>query len=249
MIRLRHLIFALLLLLTTTMVSAQTGQGQLCLRAFEDRNANGIQDPGEPLITRGISAELQDSAGVTIRSALMDDSPQAAQGVLCFQQLAPGQYSLVVVSADYNATTAQAFIAQVTDSSIPQVFAYGGQLVTIAAPLPTDDTVLTAAEQRALIERLFFAGLGAALVVGGMIVLGVIIYAIFIRPRIRRAAVAAPATGAYPSARATTGSMPAVRPDTGSSRPIQPGTGDTPTPGMEPAIDPEDTDRFKPPRD
>ena len=66
-------------LLTATGVSAQTG-GQFCVRSFEDRNGNSTLDPGEPLLTSGISANLLNAESVIVASALLADSPTAAPG-------------------------------------------------------------------------------------------------------------------------------------------------------------------------
>jgi hypothetical protein len=70
------------------------------VRAFEDTNANGKLDAGEALLTRGINVNLLDAQNVTIASALLDQSPTAAQGVVCFQFLAAGQYT-INISAEY----------------------------------------------------------------------------------------------------------------------------------------------------
>src|SRR6185369_17943230 len=93
-------ILTLVFALSGTAVAAQQTGGQLCVRSFEDRNGNGKLDAGEPLLTRGVSINLLDAGGITVASALLDTSPTAAQGVVCFQFLASGQYSVEVTSAD-----------------------------------------------------------------------------------------------------------------------------------------------------
>ena len=71
----------LFLLLISNMALAQSG-GQLWVRSYEDRNANGVRDTGEPLLTRGVSVDLVNGDGIVIASALLDNSPNASQGLV-----------------------------------------------------------------------------------------------------------------------------------------------------------------------
>jgi len=187
---------------------AQAG-GQVCVQAFEDRNANGLQDAGEPRITRGISATLANEQGVIIQSGLMEDSPTAATGTYCFQRLEAGQYGLRVSSAEHTATTPSEFVTAVTGSDV-QVFEYGGQLITVSNTTATSgepDLVLSETEQRSLITRLVLAGGGALLVMVAMAVVGAILYFIFGR---RQPSPAAYSTGSMPAVPSNTGAMPPV---------------------------------------
>src|SRR5688500_4092395 len=112
------------LLIAAQVALAQSG-GQLWVRSFEDRNGNGVREPGEPFLTQGISVNLLNADGVIIASALLDESPNAAQGLVGFQLLPPGQYSVSVTSADYTATAQETFTTTVSDTGVPPVLEFG----------------------------------------------------------------------------------------------------------------------------
>jgi len=195
---------------------AQSG-GQICVRSFEDRNLNGALDAGEPLLTRGISANLLNSAGITIETALLDDSSRAAQGIMCFQFLEAGQYTVSLASADYNPTASNAFPANVTTTSV-EIFDFGATLAVSEPPLTTEELAQQAALERqgeisaAQWGRIFVAVAGGAIAFGVFTVLGVLIYAIFVRPR----GAERPPAGYYSG---DTGAYYPVT-DTGAYRPI-----------------------------
>jgi hypothetical protein len=194
----RVLIILIIVLALSSITKAQTG-GQFCLRAYEDRNENSQFDSGEPFITRGVSANLLNAENIVVASALMDDSPNAAQGVICFQFLTPGQYSLTVTSADFSPITADTFTASIGEGTLPTVVEYGAQRAAVE-PLPTPaNREFIPADQRDILQRIVLSALGALLVVAGMVVLGVFIYLIAFRNR--------PAPGRTPA----TGSIPAVK--------------------------------------
>jgi hypothetical protein len=221
----RRLLYALsLILLTCGLVLAQTG-GQVCVRAFEDRNANGQQDNNEPYITRGISATLASGEGIIVGTALIEDSPNAANGMLCFQRLAAGQYSIRLVSADYSATTPSEFVTAVTETGIPPVLDFGGQMIA-SAPV-VDPQAQALARQELQAYRLLSAGIGGAIAIAVVGLLGIFVYLIFMR---RRAPVvpvvqARPGTS-YQAARPVPAQQNAYSlyddDDTGKSRPINP---------------------------
>lgn len=195
-------------------VAAQEDDGQFCMRAFEDRNGNGQRDPGEPLITRGVGAELLDSQGAIIASALLDNSPTGAQGVICFQNLAPGQYTMNVTSADFAATTDDNMTVSITGSGLPTVFEFGGQ--RLESDPATTTTTSTTVDRDEAIMRVVVAVLGGGAAIVLMLLLGALIYAIFFRQR-TQPTVLATDTGQFK--RRTTGSMPVVPPtDTGQFR-------------------------------
>jgi hypothetical protein len=184
-----------------TIVTAQD-DGQFCLRAFEDRNANGLREPSvEPLLTRGLSANLLDSGGVVIKSQLMEESPNAAQGVLCFQFLAAGQYTMMVSSADFQATTPDSMTIAISSGAIPTVFEFGGQrIISETTGTPPANQGALDAETMALLERAVVAGLGTGLVVAAMIILGALIYLVVYRRRLGHAPDFDPrrTSGSYP---------------------------------------------------
>lgn len=222
------LITVVSLLLFASISSAQSSSGQLCIRAFEDRNANGSQDANEPPIVRGVSATLSNATGLIVDSALMENSSTASSGTLCFQRLEAGQYTMRVSSADYTPTTPSDFTAAVSDSGIPQVLSYGGQFIPVEMPINEGEISQEDRLQSSLI-RSVFAGLGALLIMGAMTVLGALIYFFVLRNRQSPTATgvyqAVPPTGQY-----------ATVPDTGQ----YPAVANTPRTGVAPISD--DTD-------
>ena len=128
------LLLASATLLTSATLTLAQGGGQFCLRAFEDRNGNGSLEPGEPLLTAGVSAELRDAAGLVVASGLLDSSPMAAQGVICFQFLQPGEYTLVVSSAARAATGDTSFTQRIDEGALPILVDYGARQLPAAAP-------------------------------------------------------------------------------------------------------------------
>ncbi|MBZ0279084.1 MAG: hypothetical protein K8I60_23260, partial [Anaerolineae bacterium] len=127
----RILFVCVLALLVLVPVTAAQSGGQLCVRAFEDRSGNGTLDAGEPLLTRGISVNLLDASNVTVASALMDESPTSAQGVICFQGLPGGQYTVAITSAEYTATTPDLITTTIAADGLPTVVEYGGRLANV----------------------------------------------------------------------------------------------------------------------
>jgi len=216
-------------MMLSTFALAQDSAGQLCLRAYEDRNANMVYDEGEPFIAKDVGVNLANAEGVIVQTALLDDSPRASQGLMCFQNLASGQYTLIVASAAYLPTLNTAFIATVSQSSVPQVFDYGAQVIASELPTPSPTGQVSPLQLRALLQRVLFGSLGAAVVMTVVGIIGVILYFLFVRPK--------PVTAYAPEQaymRPDTGAMP-IAEQTRVVREVLP-----PTEG--------DTDRFKPPK-
>lgn len=223
----------LMIFLSGMMITmAQEGDGQVCIRAFEDRNSNGSLDANEPPITRAIGVNLMNSLSVTIDSKLLDDSPTAAQGVVCFQQLSAGDYMIVVTSADYAAVTSTVFNASVVPGAIPTRFDFGAQSITadsitITDANPSSGSDLTPEEQNNLLQGIFFGGIGAVIVMGAMFIVGLLIYFGVFRRRMNNLPSPTttgsfrPVTGPMPAAHET-GQHYAVRPDTGQLAAIPP---------------------------
>lgn len=184
------------------LVSAQTG-GQFCVKAFEDRNGNGLQDAGEPVLTRGVGINLLNRGGVVVQSAILENSQRAAFGEFCFQFLSAGQYSIEVSSADYTATTPNTMTAAVSESGAPVVMQFGGQRVASLSSSTGVTPALSAQQQRNQVAQLVVAGLSALLVIAVMVVIGGLVYWLGFRGRLQAAAAA--------DARRTTGSMRTVR--------------------------------------
>ncbi|GAB4512192.1 MAG: hypothetical protein OHK0046_11330 [Anaerolineae bacterium] len=214
---------ALLLLLTLfSFNSAAQNDAALCVRAFEDRNGNGQRDPGEPLLTRGLGANLLDARGVIIQTALLDNSPTSAQGVICFENLANQQYTLEVTSAEFAATTLDNITVNITNDAATRraILEYGGARVfsTTQAAAPAEDT--TEVDREAALERVAVSAVGALAAMFGTVFIGLILYVLFLRGR--RRGPMEPPPGYYRSdPRATsTSAMRAVPPptDTGEFR-------------------------------
>lgn len=202
------------LLAAGIMAQSNNADGEFCVRAFADTNGNGVRDLNEAPLQGGISANLLDASGIVIASALLDNSPTQARGLICFQFLPPGQYAIEVVSADYNATTVNVMTNVVRAGEVPYVMDFGAhQVGGLTAAAATDDQTLSESQ----VMRIVVALGGAVGAIVAMSFLGFLIYLIGYRGRLRR--VAAPAAGdeyyRRPSSTATsTGGYPAVR-DTG----------------------------------
>lgn len=185
-LQLRRLILVIatfcLLALSGTAVHAQEG-GQFCLRAYEDRDGNGVRDASDPAITRGVSAVLMNEDNVIIASALMDDSPTAARGVICFLGLESQQYTMMVTSADFTTITGDNMIVNVIAGEQPPVLEFGGQRVTTTTVQSTTSDTTT--NRDALVERALVAGGGAIGVMFVMAIIGLFIYLLFFRNRRR----------------------------------------------------------------
>ncbi len=212
-------------------VLAQTSGGQICIRSFEDRNSNGILDVGEPLITRSVSASLTDSAGIIIGTQLLDDSSRAAQGIMCFQFLDEGQYTVSVTSADYNATGSNTFQAAVSGLSA-EVFDFGARSAIEQSESATSDSSAPASgasRQSAALQRLIFGAVGAVVITVFMLIAGAVIYFVYFQPRLNRLKASQPAYAAVggPPPDAVYQQPPAPRPqeDFSDTRPMPPGGG------------------------
>ena len=242
-------VMAAVLLMPMAMISAQEGQGQLCVRAFEDRNRSGARDGGEPYLVDGVSVNLLNEDNIIIDTALLSQSARKSEGLVCFQRLMPGVYTLQVVSADYMPTSPSQVTYSIEESSIPQVLEFGAELIVVDMPTVQSDTPRTLQEALtpARLQRILFAAIGAAVVMAGMGVLGVLGWYLFVRPRYKRGPVTS--TGQY-AAVPPTGSYPPVSPpSTGRFQPVTPPTSAMPpvvTGEEKPPLD-DDIERFQPP--
>jgi len=215
-------ITVLLAVVFASITAAQSSSGQVCIRAFEDRNGNGISDANEPPITRGISVTLGDASGVIIDTAIMENSPTASSGTLCFQRLPEGQYTLRVSSANYQATGASEFVTVANASGVVDVLPYGAQVIPEES-LPATTPALSQEDRlQANLVRMVFAGLSAILIMGAMVVVGALIYFFVLRKRSQ------PVTGVYQPV-PETGQTNAV-PATGQYQPVETPAAPQPTP-------------------
>lgn len=242
-------------LLMSSISIAQEGEGQICVRAFEDRNSNGTFDANEPLITQGVGVNLMNALGVTIDSKLLGDSSTSAQGVVCFQQLLIGDYMVVVTSADYSAVTSTTFNASVVPGSVPVRFDFGGQVISTATDsISTDSSAVPQADRDQAIQGILFGLIGAVVVMGIMVIAGMVIYFGVFRRRMNRVMLQGtggfrPVTGPMPAYNPGTGPMPAYSspPSTGSMPAVEPHNpllNRDPNEGSPPLFSDEDTDQM-----
>jgi|GEM_PF-5963495 hypothetical protein len=163
--------------------------GLLWVRFFEDRNSSGTVDAGEPLITRDVAVALLDAEGVVVASTRLNASPTAAQGMIGFQNLEPGTYSVVLTSAVWEPTGAERVSVRLAGDGIPVIVEYGARPARSADGPSTWRGVfglpiyLGQPEQVARAALSLFAALMIAIV---MVVIGLLIYTMVLRRRHRR---------------------------------------------------------------
>jgi hypothetical protein len=230
---------------SATLAQAQNN-AQACVRLYEDRGRSGTLDAGEPFITKDVGVNLANDQGIIIKTALVDDSPQASSGLVCFTQLEAGQYTVSVASAAYSPTTDSVFVTAVGESAVPLVFDVGMERITTSLPTPEGGTgVLTPSQARNALERVFVAGIGSLFAVVVFAAIGAVLYVTILRPRVR-AAKATPSYAPYSYARPDTGVY--TRPPTGTTPPVTPAAAPiepAPLPPMDESYD-EDTGSYRP---
>ena len=113
-------------MLVSGLVQAQD-RGQVCARIYADHDNNGLRGSDEPLISEGVGVELLTANGVTMAAGLLAQSPLAAEGILCFEGLANGDYSLRLTSAAYVGTGATDASANVDVGSAPPLLDLGAR--------------------------------------------------------------------------------------------------------------------------
>lgn len=134
-------------------------------------------------ITRGIGASLLSDRRVTIQSKLLEDSPFASDGLLCFDGLLAGTYQVILTSSEYLPAGAKIFIAAAEPGLAPARIDYGLKLSDAAAG-PARDTAGPVID-RAAAEGLMLALAASAvtaLLMGGM---GLAVYWLVMRPRLK----------------------------------------------------------------
>ena len=175
----------------TNMLVAQD-TGQVCVQSFDDRDADGTRDADEQSITQGIGAGLNDAAGVTIASRLLDDSPFAARGLICFEQLLAGDYQITMTSAEFASTAASTFAASVNLGSAPALVEYGVRPLHGAVSGHGRSGI---SQDAAAAEALAIALFGSMIVGAAMSVIGLLIFLLIFRRRTLRASPAPPIRG------------------------------------------------------
>lgn len=140
-------------------------RGQICIRAFADENVNGLRNAAEAPITRGIAASLLNEASVTIRTGLLDESPFAADGLLCFGDLLAGRYQVIISGSAYVATGAMSAEMMLEPGEPPPVFDFGARPLA-ALPVPATLHSLDALDaDSARTLLMILGGLGLTVVV------------------------------------------------------------------------------------
>ncbi len=155
--------------------------GQICVLSFDDRNQNGLRDPSEPPITHGIGIHLLTPRSVTIKSMLLEESPDAARGLACFEGLPAGDYMALMTSADYIAMASSSFNAAVAPGAAPFRFDFGVKPLT-SADLTAAATSAAAPNQT--LPGILFATAASVMVGGLMFIIGLLIYFAVFRPRL-----------------------------------------------------------------
>ena len=142
---------------------------------------------GDPAVTGGVSGSLYDAAGVTIDARHLDDAADAVRGLLCFDGLAAGDYTIVMTSVEFTVGSDSTFNATVIPGEPPAVFSFGvgafdgGQTTAaLAGGLLGDEGV------RAL-EGVGFALFGGLIVSSAVFLLGMLLLALVFRRRRRHA--------------------------------------------------------------
>ncbi len=162
----------------------------LWVRFYEDINENAALDAGEPLITQGMLVQILNQDGVIVASALLDDVPTASQGLIGFQDIMPGEYTVLITSADFSPTGDSRFARTIIEGGVPVLVEFGAKAVIVESETVT-------AAQRGLFGLPIYLGnpeqvarIAVALLIGQlaamiMIALGIVIY-VFMRRRFLR---------------------------------------------------------------
>ena len=178
-----------LLLLCLSFLMAQSllaqDSGQVCILTYDDRNGDGARGADERAIAHGIGASLMTADGLIIDSALLDDSPFATSGLLCFDGLLAGDYRIQLTSAEFAGTTAASFEASVKPGEAPARVEFGVRslLVESSPRASAGRFAVDEAAATALIKGL----LGGAVTFVIMIFIGLLIALLVFQPRLARA--------------------------------------------------------------
>lgn len=165
------------------LISQAQDTGQICLQAYADQNEDGLRTETEAPIARGIAASLLDERGITISAQLLEDSPYAADGLLCFDQLLAGRYRLIISSSEYSATTQTTAEAVVSPGSAPARIDFGAKSLTVMATPPIIPG-LTALDADT-VQTLLIAVGAAVIAIIGMSLIGCLLVALILRRRNR----------------------------------------------------------------
>jgi hypothetical protein len=178
--RIFSFVSSLMLLIVIGGAAVAQGGGQLWIRLYQDLDGNGQRDVGEPLLTRGMAVALSDSSGAIIATALLDESPNSAQGLIGFQNLPAGTYTATLTSADFAPSGDPSFARDIAADGIPAVVEFGAQPIVDALPEPAAVRGLFGLPiylgERTQVARVALGILGASIVAAFMTALGVAAY-------------------------------------------------------------------------
>ena len=152
----------------------QTGDGSVCVLAFDDANRNGFRDPGEGSLM-DINVNLMINQNMIIANHVTGD-PEP----FCFTGLSPQQYTVSFSSPLYEATTPSTSTFSLSPGE--QVLRNFGA----AARTSASGDAAPASAALTMQQRLGLSAFGAATVMTGMTGLGMFIaYLIYRRSRRR----------------------------------------------------------------
>ncbi len=159
------LMLAVVMLLTAvgaraeTLDRAQTGNGQICVLAFEDINGNGLKGDDEPLLA-GVGFTLSDETGV--KGSYSTDGNSEPY---CFGNLPPGSYTVQARGpANLEATTAGQWAISLASGAQFDVM-YGAQATGAAAATPATGGS-TGGSGFTTLGRIALGGLGLLILAG-----------------------------------------------------------------------------------
>lgn len=151
-----------------------TPNGSVCVTAYNDVNRSQSRDPGEPLLNN-IVVDLTFGENILIANHITNGSEP-----YCFPNLALQKYAVQFKDEDYEATTPGGIEVTLSTDN-PKVDVLFGAVAKIAptpdssAQKPTLNIKLTTP------LRLGLSALGAMLVMGFFLGLGLLIYGLFFR--------------------------------------------------------------------
>ena len=179
---LNHIIFLMFVLSMATMLHPNMGivyaqqapSGSVCVTAYNDLNRSQSRDPGEPLL-KNIGVDLTFGENILIANHITDGSEP-----YCFPNLALQKYAVRFKSQDYDATTPDGIEVTLSTDN-PKIDVQFGGVAKIAptpdpsAQKPTLNIKLTTP------LRLGLSALGALMVMGFFLGLGLLVYGLFFR--------------------------------------------------------------------
>jgi hypothetical protein len=164
MMRRGLLLTALALLVCAAPAFAQSS-GQVWIRAFIDSDADGARSASDALLRRGIVVELLQD-GVIIRTALLDESEFADQGLVGFRGLPAGTYGVRVYSALGDFTGESSAVLTIGGGGLPPIIEFGIAPPAAGAPAAAVGLLANFTPRDPETARLALSALGGLIVAG-----------------------------------------------------------------------------------